>query len=673
MKHLVFLLMTLSLAASPVKVHESRSFADLKGGELNGTGLSGDGIITMMPALKLVSDLNESYIWDACTIGGNIFVAAGEKGKIYRIVPGAGAPRLLTYFDEGTVYALAPFNGKLYVGLSPSGIVYEVDPDSGKQSEAFKTESDYIWRMVSTEQFLYIATGLPGTVQRVDRNMFRKTLASDLDNHVEALLVEGNRILAGTHPDGRILEIHAERQPYLMVDTPFAEVRDLALINGTLMAACFNGTPENNNKNEKVKPAREVADQAPVQGGLITVNQQGVPHTVARFNDMAPLTILADREQFLVGTGHSGKLVHANTDQVFTIAGEVDCGQITRFFRLGGAPHFCTANPGRIYRIQTGYELKGTYTAVPIVHPSPVNWGRIYFDADTPTGSRVEFHVRGGNSGSPDATWSPWKKVENGSQTGLQASTGLQWRATLISQDPRSTPAVSGMQLYCRLVNLPPRITAVETLPPGVWVEKEARKTDAVVIPTRSAEAMEAVTPEEGNQVGYMPGIQSVRILAEDPNGDTLQFDIDAVSESGKRFPLVARKESSIISFHTARLPEGTYRFRVTVSDRLENSSSDRTDTMDGYRFQVDRSAPTIQLSAAADTIDARIQDDRSIIDKVAYSTDGGKTWQPVWPEDQVPDSGQERYRIPLNDNNPVIIRATDDHGNTRTALWEGR
>lgn len=673
MKHLIFLLMALSLAASPVTVHESRSFDDLKGGELNGTGLSGDGTITMMPALKLVSDLNESYIWDACTIDGNIFVAAGEKGKIYRIVPGAGAPRLLTYFDEGTVYALAAFNGKLYVGLSPSGIVYEVDPDAGKRSEVFKTESDYIWRMIATEEYLYIATGLPGTVQRVDRNMIKKTLASDLDNHVEALLVDGNRVLAGTHPAGRILELRTERQPYLLVDTPFAEVRDLALINGTLMAACFNGTPENNNKNGKVKPAREVSDQAPVQGGLMSVNQQSVPNTVARFNDMAPLSILADRDRVLVGTGHSGKLVHATAEQLFTIAGEVDCGQITRFFRLNGTPHFCTANPGRIYRIQTGYELNGTYTAVPIVHPSPVNWGRIYFDADTPAGSRVEFHVRGGNSGSPDTTWSPWQKVENGGQTGLQPSTGLQWRATLISQDPKSTPSVSGMQLYCRLVNLPPRITAVETLAPGVWVEKEARKTDAVVIPTRSAKAMETITPEEGSQVGYMPGMQSVRILADDPNGDTLQFDIDAITESGQRFPLVKRATSTIMSFHTERLPEGTYRFRVTVSDRLENSASDRTDTMDGYRFQVDRTAPDIELTASANTINARVRDERSVIDKVAFSTDGGKSWQPVWPEDQVPDSGQETYRIPLNGKNPVIIRATDDHGNTRTALWEGR
>ncbi len=670
MKHLLILLISTSLLANPFEIKQFQSFSDLEQGELTGTGLQDDGRIVMMPAFTQLADLNESYIWDACELNGTIYAAAGEKGKIYQVPVAGGTATLLTHVEEGTIYAIAPFNGKLIAGVSPSGKLLEVDPADGSSREVVSLEVKYIWRLVPAGGYLYIATGLPGSVFRVDRNMILQKVGTGLDTHVEALLADGNRILAGTHPQGYVMELAYGKEPYLLTDTPYDEVKDLAILDGNLYAACFNGKPENNQNHTKVKPARTVTTPEELRGGLVVINRDSIPETRRDFTTMAPYAAWTAGDHVLIGTGHSGKILQLG-DRAMTIAGEVDCGQVVRFFRSGNTTLFCTANPGRIYRVEKEFKLDGTYTSVPFIADHPVNWGRAYMDVDTPRGSRVEFHVRNGNSASPDTTWSPWQMVKNGDVPQLKPSTGIQWRVRLISQDPTVSPSVSGFTIYYRSVNLPPRIETVRPLPPGIWVGKDAEADSDLYQPVQSKAALESVkAPDSNLKVGYKTGMQSIQVDAKDPNDDRLRYTYAVVDENGRQTVLEEKGKRSIYSFHAARLPEGRYRCRVTVSDDRENRPQSFSDTKESEWFVIDRTGPDIQSEARqGNRIRFSVSDGGSFIEYVEFSTDGGETWDPVWPADGIPDSRRESYTLTLADPAPVLIRAWDDHGNAGTAL----
>ncbi|MCK5879443.1 MAG: hypothetical protein KAH24_06675, partial [Holophagae bacterium] len=279
MKTLIILLISFSVVAGPVQVKTVHGFSSFKAGELNGVALNSRGEIVMSHQLKKVVSMNETYIWDICADEQNLYVAAGEKGKIYRYKSGLGEAKLLAHFDEGTVYAICLYRGKLYAGLSPAGKIYEIDLKTGKTTEKLALKkSKYIWRMVSHGENLYVGTGLPGNVLKLDRNFLPTTLAQGLDTHVESLLVTDSRIVAGTSPSGYLLEIHPDRKPFLLTDTPFSEIKDIVETDGTLFAACFNGKLKEKTP-PKVKPAKEVKILPRLKGGIVTVDSQNVPET----------------------------------------------------------------------------------------------------------------------------------------------------------------------------------------------------------------------------------------------------------------------------------------------------------------------------------------------------------------------------------------------------------
>lgn len=675
MKALIILLISISVVAGPVQVKTAHGFSSFKKGELNGVALNSRGEIVMSHKLKKVVSMNETYIWDICADEQSLFVAAGEKGKIYRYKSGLGEAKLLTHFDEGTVYAICLYRGKLYAGLSPTGKIYEIDPETGKTTEKLALQkTKYIWRMVSHGGNLYVGTGLPGNVLKLDRNFLSTTLAQGLDTHVESLLVTDNRIVAGTSPSGYLLEIRPDRKPFLLTDTPFSEIKDIVEADGILFAACFNGKLKEKTP-PKVKPAKEVKILPKLKGGIVTVDSRNVPETRMQFTTMAPFSLAKQREKILVGTGHSGKLLSMETGQrnEFTISGEVDCGQIVRFVRGNNAMLLATANPGEIYRIEKNFALSGTYTAVPFDAGKPAHWGAFYFDSTSPRGSRVEFQVRAGNSASPDATWSNWQKITDGQTPRLPATTLVQWQARLISQDPDTTATVTGVRFYYRETNLPPVLKTVSTLPAGVFAGKSAMKIPGSFIPAPAETATGKLTPPNGLKIGYRPGMQAVLVQAIDPNKDKLRYTFSLESGSGRKLALKQDSDSPLYSVDTYRIPEGRYRFQVTVTDSRENYPDAGTDSGTGRWFTVDHTAPAITVQVrSGEKLAFTVRDKLSVVARVEISTDGGEKWQGVWPDDGISDSGNESYHADIAGFKDVIIRAYDDHGNSSTVLGKG-
>src|SRR5262249_23454247 len=87
------------------------------------------------------------------------------------------------------------------------------------------------------------------------------------------------------------------------------------------------------------------------------------------------------------------------------------------------------------------YAGAGTFQSRIFDAASPVDWHSIQWRGSTPAGTSVGISVRGGNTPTPDATWTNFTPMVSGGPITLH-SQFIQYRAVFASADPDLTPSL---------------------------------------------------------------------------------------------------------------------------------------------------------------------------------------------------------------------------------------
>jgi hypothetical protein len=90
---------------------------------------------------------------------------------------------------------------------------------------------------------------------------------------------------------------------------------------------------------------------------------------------------------------------------------------------------------------QVANATSGTYLSSVLDAGRTATWGNTDWTSSLPAGTSILVEVRGGNSAVPDGTWSSWSTVTDGGSIGLAPSRYLQYRITLLTNDPTLTPS----------------------------------------------------------------------------------------------------------------------------------------------------------------------------------------------------------------------------------------
>ena len=124
-----------STRAAKVKVWHQHAPGHYDKAQLKHAVVSSEGALRLSRQLKPLAGLDATHVWDVVEDkDGNLFVATGDEGKIYKVTPDGKVSRRLrpARTARSSAWPLAP-DGTVYAGTGPSGLIVRIDPDGKAQ------------------------------------------------------------------------------------------------------------------------------------------------------------------------------------------------------------------------------------------------------------------------------------------------------------------------------------------------------------------------------------------------------------------------------------------------------------------------------------------------------------------------------------------------------------
>ena len=619
---------------------------------------------------EVVFDPKETYIWSLVFSQGNkgsggfggadaLFAATGDQGKIYRLTPNGKGE---VYYETGQrhVVSLAlDREGLLLAGTDPNGILYRIEA-KGKAFALYDSDLPEIRGLeVGPEGEIYAAAmggGASQITQSVPVSAFSTTTSSGA---------------------------------------------------GVSISVSPGGGPG----PDKAKPAQATTQAAPQ--GSVAISQPVISYagmekaallrvgsdlSVRKLWSSKQENLLALRQvefegfRLLFATDRRGRIYGLSDDREVTLVAEVDQEQVTQF--LTGKPGLTitTAHSGKLFRLEPGRAEQGVYESPAHDAGSVARWGRISWRGTIKEGAPIEFRTRSGNAARPDATWSEWAAPDEpqpGAWTSARIQSPparyLQWRATLRGSDEASA-SLGGVRVTYLPQNQAPVIDSVEvstaapseTATPtttaagtGTGAASSAAAYSITVTDTGEVSTSDSKGTKAKTVRGGARQLLKVAWKAYDLDSDELTATVGFRGEGETSWKTMKKDvKGKELSIDSDALADGTYRFRVEISDSASNPPDQALSTRRiSEPVVIDHTPPAVRLVSTKGPSPIRFEaeDRASILQQAEYSIDAGP-WVPVRADDGIVDSLAETFTIRLEDLEPgehlITLRVRDRAGN---------
>jgi hypothetical protein len=686
------MLLTAVLGVSAFAEQPSATFSgfnDWLGSETRGVRIGADGRLRLAPNLRRVGQLPEGVIWAAVPDGsGGAYLSAGTDGKLFHYVGGVMKP--LGQVKGGIVFAMARLGQDLVVAPTGEGKLFRVTP-TGEVKPFADIDARIVWALAVEGDAVLVAGGAEkGAVLVQAREGSSRRLAELADETAFTALAsdgQGGWYL-GSHGRGLVLRYSRQGDRLeTLLDTPFEEVRALAVAEGQLYIGADNGlTPKfSTGQLERREGYLQADTPATTRSAVIRLDKDRVPETLWQSAQSQIYALTVWKGQLLVGTGNRSRLFalplgKARDTDPFAIVQELGTAQATAFLPSGGDLLVVGSNPAELHLLSEVQATEGTLESKVLKGAPIADWGRAYLDVELPSGTNVELQFRTGSTETPDATWTPWTPpLRSGERPALPPARFAQFRLRLSSTRGGATPIVESVSAYWAHRNLAPVWEGVDIMPPGLVITRTAPPEDIGIerVPLETQKLIPALGYLGAEKRSFRRAGQSFVFRVNDPNGDTLQYAIRLLPERGAPMLLEKAWKEKFFSFDTLPVPDGRYRLEVTASDApTAPFNAALTSTWRTAAFTVDHTPPAIlELSAVPEGENIRVKflarDETSMLKEAAISADGER-WLQIVPEDRVFDQKEERFDVVVPREairgDRVLVRVVDHHNNEQTA-----
>ncbi len=576
------------------------------------------------------------YIWDlALDKTGNLYVATGDHGEIYKITP-KGEHSVFFKSDDTHIRVLAfDAQGNIIAGTDGSGLVYRISP----AGEGF---------------VLYSAPKKEITA-----------LALDREGNIYAAGVGERRAGATTSPAGTSTTLSVGSTP--ASTGPQTPGMTLTLTPST-----------------STVPFPSPGGGASGGSDVYRIASDGSPSRAWTSHDDIVYALAFDSHgTLLCGTGNRGHVFAIEGADEFSDLLKAPASQVTGFAKApGGALYAASSNLGKIFVVGPGPQSEGTYESDVFDAKVFSRWGRAEFRGS----GNVDLLARSGNVDNPDRNWSPWKPVNltTGSETGVPPARYAQWKAVLHAGNIQ--PAVDTVTLNYLPKNVAPEVDDV-SVQMGVRYQPLAKSPGLNLgndVSGSSGGHFESPVPSTRDRDAI-----GVKWNAHDDNDDQLVYDVYYRGDGESRWLLLKDNlTDKAYSFDASLLPDGGYTVKVVASDAPSHSPGEAlTATKQSRRFEVDTTPPRVEnLTATVEGtqlhVRFRAEDGFSTIKRAEYSVDAGE-WKYVEPVGQISDAKVEDYDFKADVESDkdgkaehvVVVRIYDKYENMCAAktLLKGR
>jgi len=549
---------------------------------------------------------------------GNIYLATGPEGKVYRLDSSGKKPELIYDSPEKNILSLAiGSDGCVYAGSDGKGFVYKINPKTKQASVLYDSDQQEISALLLSDGDLYAAA----TSANVVRAEMRFAARPPLSGRPEPPAPDDE----GPGDEGGGIRLEVANTKEKTEEKP----------------------PEG-----KIPPVRP---PKPTQASFVyKVSAEGFVTEV--FNETAVFFCLAgDNKELLIGTGNSAQLyaVQPASEEHKLVYEDEGASQLTAVNVSGQNMYVGTSNPAKLIKLSKGFAREGTYTSQLVDAGQPATWGKLQIEADVPQDCRVLAACRSGNvKDVNDPSFSPWtepKEVTGPMELGCPLGRFCQYKLILQSKDGHVSPVVREVAVASTVPNLAPRVESVNV-----------SRLDA---PGKT-------------------GTFKISYQVKDDNGDKLIYKIDFRKVGRENWiEIEDAAEQDNFEWDGKTVEDGRYEIRVTASDERSNTPQTKlTGSRVSDAAVVDNTAPivkkfSVSKSGKTVTLKLKVADEYSVIGKVDYTIDSNTEWKGATPDDLVCDTAEEDFTLVLEDLKPgehvVSVRISDDLGNTTHRSFE--
>jgi outer membrane protein assembly factor BamB len=699
------------LLAVETKTWEQVSMEEFDQGTLQHLSLSSDGRLAVAPRSREIFDSSLAVLWSiARDSKGTIYTGGGSLGgsraKLFSI-DARGQAKVLAELDGIAVQAIAiDRQDRVYAATSPDGKVYRVD-SAGKADVFYDPKTKYIWALAFAKSGdLYVATGDRGEIHRVTPAGAGSVFFRTEEAHARSMVVDAaDDLIVGTEPSGLIMRITPGAQGFVLYQAPKREITAVAVgTDGAIYAAgagnrtatpvaapasvgappvpapqtpAPQGTVQIVGPSPIPVPLPMLSSQA-VAGGseIYRIQSDGYPRRIwSHAQDLIYALTFDAQGRLLAGTGNHGNLYRIDSDYSYTRLLNVEPTQITGLLRAPeGRLYAVTGNIGKVIAIDPELEPSGTFESSVLDAGGFSYWGRISKEPEAPAGT--VFETRSGNVGRAQRNWSAWAPLNQGRAASPPARF-LQYRATLTGN-----AELSDVSVAYQMKNVAPVVAQAEITPPNYRFPAPAVTTattspsPTLILPPIQRRA--GPPPEISADAGSTPALTfakgqiGARWLAEDDNGDTLQFKVEIRGVNETVWKLVRDKvREHYLSWDSTAYADGKYVLRITATDAPSNPPDQAlTGARESDPFLIDNTPPEITWGPAG-SLEFQAKDALSTLGKAEYSVNGSD-WTVIEPTTRLTDSLEHDYRVTLPNRPPgevtLAVRVEDAFGNQAVA-----
>jgi len=652
---------------APARAVSTRSFridqaAEFGKGELDGASARSDGAVVAGVQARRVALPDVALAYAVLRGEGNqVFIGTGNDGKVFtvagdRIEELAGTGQLVV-----SSLALGP-DGVLFAGTLPEARIFRISTRGGSGEDApeelaVPEGAEHVWDLVWDDRrnVLFAATGPDAKVWAIDPNGNASVWWEGKQGHVMALALEapGGALYAGTDGEALVVRLDGPGQATVVGDFPGNEITAVAVADGVVAVAANefpdpprapSGASSSRNRPNRPKPGK---------GSLHLVLADGRTEQAHSIDDnhYTDLAFLPDGD-VLAATGAEGRIYRVAADgRTSATWVDVDERQVLGMdVSDADEPLFVTGDVGALYRVRRARPPTGTWTSEVLDARFPARFGALDWQG---TGGPIRFETRSGNTERPDDTWSPWSRP-------------------LARPGPIPSPGARYLQLRATLADPDAVLLAVEAffLPQNQRARVQEVGLDQKALQKRRQGRSDDEPPEPSSAL-------ALSWTVANPDGDRLRYRLRYRPEGGNGWREILRPTEVLDDdeyvWDTTGVPDGRYVIEVEASDELANPRDRTLDSRSRSEpLLVDNHAPRIEgLAARGGAVVGRAVDTLGPIAKLEVAIDG-EDWRLIFPVDDLLDTANERFRIPLDGLPPgehiVAVRATDAGGNAVTA-----